>query len=249
MKPLNLTLYLGGTRSGKSLCAETRARQTKGPVLYVATATCSPDDPSMQERIRRHRARRPASWQTLECPLHLAGNLAPAVEALSRVQPVQKTVLPGETALLGAASASGAQSAESPAGDRVQLPASASGTQAATPQPDSSSVPSDGQPTILLDCVTLWLSNLLFSLPDPEDTAAFEAAVSTEVEDLLALMARSQCRWIVVSGETGLGGIAPDRLTRTFADGLGLANQLLAQRAREAFLVVAGRTLSLSAPS
>ena len=94
--------------------------------------------------------------------------------------------------------------------------------------------------------MTLWVSNILFSLPDPGNLQAFEAAVTREVEALLALAERSSCRWIVVSGETGLGGIAADTLTRNFADGLGLANQLLAARARKAFLVVAGRLLELA---
>ncbi|WP_308774128.1 bifunctional adenosylcobinamide kinase/adenosylcobinamide-phosphate guanylyltransferase [uncultured Bilophila sp.] len=58
-------------------------------------------------------------------------------------------------------------------------------------------------------------------------------------------MERSGCRWILVSGETGLGGIAPDRISRNYCDGLGLANQLIAARARKVFLVVAGRSLAL----
>ena len=101
------------------------------------------------------------------------------------------------------------------------------------------------RPTILIDCVTLWVSNILFALPDPEDLTAFETAVRTEVNALLALMERSNCRWILVSGETGLGGIEPTRLGRNYCDGLGLANQLIAAQAREAFLIVAGRLLKL----
>ena len=101
------------------------------------------------------------------------------------------------------------------------------------------------RPTILIDCVTLWVSNILFALPEPEDLTAFETAVRTEVNALLALMERSNCRWILVSGETGLGGIEPTRHGRNYCDGLGLANQLIAAQAREAFLVVAGRLLKL----
>lgn len=87
------------------------------------------------------------------------------------------------------------------------------------------------RPTILVDCVTLWVSNILFSLPNPEDLEAFETAVRAEVDALLALMERSACRWLVVSGEIGLGGIAPERIGRHYCDGLGLANQLIAARA------------------
>ena len=100
--------------------------------------------------------------------------------------------------------------------------------------------------TILIDCVTLWVSNILFALPEPEDLTAFETAVRTEVNALLALMERSNCRWILVSGETGLGGIASDRISRNYCDGLGLANQLIAASARKVFLVVAGCSLVLA---
>ena len=102
-----------------------------------------------------------------------------------------------------------------------------------------------GIPTVLLDCITLWVSNILFSLPDPEDLSAFEGAVRLETEALLDIMRSSGCQWVVVSGETGLGGIEPTRLGRNYCDGLGLANQLIAAQAREAFLVVAGRLLKL----
>ena len=100
-------------------------------------------------------------------------------------------------------------------------------------------------PTILLDCVTLWMSNILFALDDPQDAAAFETSLTEEVDELLHTMRAFPCRWVLVSGETGLGGIRAERLARVFDDGLGLANQMLAAQAREAFLVVAGRCLRL----
>ena len=215
MEKTELTLYLGGTRSGKSARAEAQALRTGGPVLYVATAEARPDDPSMHERIRRHRDRRPPHWSTLECPLPLAKRISlmfPAffLEAAASVSPEQ----PPE---------SGVGSSPKDAGEAAQE-----------------------RPTILIDCVTLWVSNILFALPEPEDLTAFETAVRTEVNALLALMERSNCRWILVSGETGLGGIASDRISRNYCDGLGLANQLIAASARKVFLVVAGCSLVLA---
>src|SRR5688572_24858810 len=62
-----LTLILGGARSGKSTYAETRAKEHGGRVLYVATAQAFDDE--MRERIARHRKDRPLDWQTLETPL------------------------------------------------------------------------------------------------------------------------------------------------------------------------------------
>lgn len=188
-----LTLYLGGTRSGKSAAAEAHALRNGGPVLYVATAMPQPDDPAMSERIRRHRQRRPNSWRLLECPRRLAPAVAAAWEAMR----------------------SGASGGS-------------------------------GQATILVDCVTLWVTNLLLSLPEQQDAGALERLVTEEVSALIELSRTLPCRWVIVSGETGLGGIGGNALSRQFCDGLGLANQLLAARAQDAFLVVAGRLLRLA---
>ena len=59
------TLILGGARSGKSAEAERRAR-TFPDVVYVATAGERPGDNEWAERVALHRARRPASWRTVE---------------------------------------------------------------------------------------------------------------------------------------------------------------------------------------
>jgi adenosylcobinamide kinase/adenosylcobinamide-phosphate guanylyltransferase len=63
------TLLLGGARSGKSDLAVRLASSSDRPVVVVATA--EPRDEEMAERIRRHRAARPASWTTVEVPLDL----------------------------------------------------------------------------------------------------------------------------------------------------------------------------------
>ncbi len=73
---MTLTLVIGGTRSGKSARAEALALATGLPVRYVATADGS--DPAMAERIRRHAARRPAAWTTVEAGPRLGDALAGA---------------------------------------------------------------------------------------------------------------------------------------------------------------------------
>lgn len=76
-----LIFLLGGARSGKSRYAEGWAGEHGGRVLFVATAEAFDDE--MHDRIRQHRAVRPAHWHTLEAPLHTAGAVR---EALLREQ-------------------------------------------------------------------------------------------------------------------------------------------------------------------
>jgi adenosylcobinamide kinase/adenosylcobinamide-phosphate guanylyltransferase len=73
---MSLLFLLGGARSGKSALAVRLACAHPGPVVFVATA--EPRDEEMRERIRRHRAERPRSWQTVEEPVALAACVAGA---------------------------------------------------------------------------------------------------------------------------------------------------------------------------
>ncbi len=69
-----LTLVLGGARSGKSAYAERLLTAIPGPWAYVATAEAYDDE--MRERIRHHKRRRSAGWMDHETPLELADTLA-----------------------------------------------------------------------------------------------------------------------------------------------------------------------------
>lgn len=71
-----LILVTGGARSGKSAHAVALARGTGGPVLFHATAEAL--DAGMAERIRRHRASRPAAWTTLEEPIRIVRGIEEA---------------------------------------------------------------------------------------------------------------------------------------------------------------------------
>jgi adenosylcobinamide kinase / adenosylcobinamide-phosphate guanylyltransferase len=85
-----MILITGGVRSGKSAFGEACARRLAaaagaGPdgVVYVATSRVW--DGEMADRVARHRAARPAGWQTVEAPLDLAGALAAPPAAVAPV--------------------------------------------------------------------------------------------------------------------------------------------------------------------
>jgi adenosylcobinamide kinase/adenosylcobinamide-phosphate guanylyltransferase len=71
-----LTVLLGGARSGKSALAARLAGNWAGPVTVVVTGQAG--DAEMAERIERHRAERPRSWQTVEAPRELEPALTAA---------------------------------------------------------------------------------------------------------------------------------------------------------------------------
>jgi adenosylcobinamide kinase/adenosylcobinamide-phosphate guanylyltransferase len=79
-----LTLILGGARSGKSTYAEELARESNKPVLFIATATAFDDE--MRERIKNHQASRPANWTTLEAQTNIAAELVSKVSRLWSLQ-------------------------------------------------------------------------------------------------------------------------------------------------------------------
>jgi adenosylcobinamide kinase/adenosylcobinamide-phosphate guanylyltransferase len=99
---------------------------------------------------------------------------------------------------------------------------------------------------IIVDCLTLWTSNILLSLGDEDDA---EHAVAARVAELLQLAAPngagSAAQWIVVSNEVGLGIVPPTALGRRYRDALGRANQLVAATASRVLLMVAGLELPL----
>jgi len=62
----DITLVLGGARSGKSEVAERLALAVGAPITYVATGGAPEGDADWVERVERHRERRPAEWTTVE---------------------------------------------------------------------------------------------------------------------------------------------------------------------------------------
>jgi adenosylcobinamide kinase/adenosylcobinamide-phosphate guanylyltransferase len=70
----NLTLVLGGARSGKSRYAESLVTAMPPPWFYLATG--EPRDAEMAERIAAHRTRRGVGWETIEEPHDIPSVLA-----------------------------------------------------------------------------------------------------------------------------------------------------------------------------
>jgi adenosylcobinamide kinase/adenosylcobinamide-phosphate guanylyltransferase len=68
-----ITLLLGGARSGKSSYAQRLAEESGKTVTYLATAQALDDE--MSSRIQKHQSERPAHWQTLEIPLDIASHV------------------------------------------------------------------------------------------------------------------------------------------------------------------------------
>ncbi len=101
---------------------------------------------------------------------------------------------------------------------------------------------------IVLDCLTLLVSNaLLAAAPDVDqpDERAAQAQVTSEIEALEAAMQSIPADWIVVSNEVGMGLVPPYPLGRIYRDLLGWANQRLARRAEQVIFMLAGLPLRL----
>jgi adenosylcobinamide kinase / adenosylcobinamide-phosphate guanylyltransferase len=170
-----LTLLLGGARSGKSALAVRLARRWAGPVTVVATGQAG--DAEMAERIRRHRADRPAHWATVEEPLEL------------------------EAALVG--------------------------------------VPAGG--FVVLDCLTLWVANLL-------EQGLADVQVERRARAAAAAAVAREGPTVAVSNEVGSGIVPADPLSRRYRDLLGQVNAVWAAAADQTLLLVAGRALPLQDP-
>jgi adenosyl cobinamide kinase/adenosyl cobinamide phosphate guanylyltransferase len=160
-----LTLVLGGARSGKSRYAEGLVTRLPAPWVYIATAQAWDDE--MRARIADHRQRREPGWRTVEAPLELAAALRDA-----------------------------------------------------------------GSAPVLVDCLTLWLSNLLLG---DADIAAAEAALDMALERAAPT--------VLVSNEVGLGIVPDSALARQFRDEAGRLHQRIAARAGRVVFMVAGLPL------
>jgi adenosylcobinamide kinase/adenosylcobinamide-phosphate guanylyltransferase len=105
----------------------------------------------------------------------------------------------------------------------------------------------DDAEVVLIDCLTLLISNILLTGEDKEsieadqiDYASTDGKVLTEMEGITRCINNTNAIFIVVSNEVGMGLVPPYQSGRIYRDLLGKANQILAQQADEVFLMIAG---------
>jgi len=86
----------------------------------------------------------------------------------------------------------------------------------------------------VIDCVTLWLTNIFFA--NDSDTAKTLQQAKAELE----AFTRHDATYIFVTNEIGLGGVSDNALQRQFTDLQGWMNQFIARMADEVILMVSG---------
>jgi adenosylcobinamide kinase / adenosylcobinamide-phosphate guanylyltransferase len=93
---------------------------------------------------------------------------------------------------------------------------------------------------VLLDCVTMWLSNLLFQSEAPDPRAALQR-VASFAEGFASL----KTPLIIVTNEVGMGIVPEHPLARSFRDLAGEANEMIAAKADQVYVTISGLPLQL----
>ena len=88
---------------------------------------------------------------------------------------------------------------------------------------------------ILLDCITVWLGNLMHH----------ERDIPASIDALLAVLAETQSQVVLVSNEVGLSIVPENAMARRFRDEQGIANQKLSAAVDAVFFIAAGLPLKL----
>jgi adenosylcobinamide kinase/adenosylcobinamide-phosphate guanylyltransferase len=94
------------------------------------------------------------------------------------------------------------------------------------------------QSVVVLDCLTLWLANVMMSSPAP--------VADDEIEALIAALSALKKAWVfIVSNEVGMGIVPENELARRYRDLAGRLNQKVAAVADEVFVTLSGMPLKL----
>ncbi|MFQ6066241.1 MAG: bifunctional adenosylcobinamide kinase/adenosylcobinamide-phosphate guanylyltransferase [bacterium] len=93
---------------------------------------------------------------------------------------------------------------------------------------------------VVIDCLSFLISNLLLNNTEEDN-------IIQQVREIVGKILHLRPTFIVVSNEVGCGVVPPTRLGRSFRDICGRANQIIAERAQEAYLMVSGIPLRMRA--
>lgn len=100
--------------------------------------------------------------------------------------------------------------------------------------------------TVILDCITLLVNNLMFDSDIDVDSAdtyeinALELYIKSQVEKLLEEVEKTDLYFVMVTNEIGMGIVPGNKLTRVYSDIVGRVNQLIAKKSDEVHFVVSG---------
>ena len=109
-----------------------------------------------------------------------------------------------------------------------------------------------GTRLVIVDCITLLVSNIFsqYSRQADEqiDASLIEREVTAEIDKLLECISYTDASFIIVINEVGTGLVPANKVSRLYRDLLGKANQMLAARADEVYLMVSGLPLRIKPP-
>ncbi len=93
----------------------------------------------------------------------------------------------------------------------------------------------DQYSAIVIDCLTLWLSNLFLNNKN----------VEKEIESLCSSLSTVHCPLFIVSNEVGMGIVPENKIARNFRDMAGILNQKVAEISDKVYVIIAGIPLKL----
>lgn len=98
--------------------------------------------------------------------------------------------------------------------------------------------------TILIDCLTLWINNLMWQA-EQNNREISEDEMISKAEELIEVCHELSGNVVIVSNETGLGIMPINRQARIFADLSGRCNQIIAKAAKKVTFMVSGLPMEL----
>lgn len=107
----------------------------------------------------------------------------------------------------------------------------------------------DPERPVLIDCLTLWLTDRMDSAKAWDHPQQAEPVVTAEIEAVTDAVASCSGGLVLVTNEVGSGVVPTGAGTRMFRDVLGRCNALVAAQCDEVYLVVAGHVVPLQRPA